>query len=301
MNPSTHVTIGVPVRNEEKTIAKTLRGLLEQQMDGTKKPDIIVCCNASTDKTAQIVKEIAQKNPRVRLLELQEPGKPGAMNAIAQHADAKSQFVVFCDGDVHLKPGAVQDLLDGFKDNEHLQAVGAVPQYREWPGQNWVQRMAIAVAKTDAQRSLSGHLFAIRRESWTDLPERVFGEDLWLSNHLGHDHYKTKPVDAWTLAPATLRDYVRQHIRWNASIRQIKQSGQFVRRSSQQNRETASDRLRRLRQLPWSEKLLLLPAFAIDLYSTWKARKALKNQEYSGGWRSPGRKTEIGIEPKSKK
>lgn len=61
------VSVAVPVYNAADTIATCLRGLCAQSWRNL---DIIVIDDASTDHTAQIVAAAAQKDPRIRLLQL---------------------------------------------------------------------------------------------------------------------------------------------------------------------------------------------------------------------------------------
>lgn len=59
------VTIGLPVFNGERTLARALDSLLAQQRDDFQ---LIICDNASTDGTLEIVTDYAHRDPRVRLV-----------------------------------------------------------------------------------------------------------------------------------------------------------------------------------------------------------------------------------------
>ena len=65
MNEAQHplVSIGVPVFNGEKGLAKALDSLLEQDYD---KLEIIISDNASTDRTEALCLEYAEKDQRIR-------------------------------------------------------------------------------------------------------------------------------------------------------------------------------------------------------------------------------------------
>jgi glycosyltransferase involved in cell wall biosynthesis len=56
------VSIGVPVYNGEKTIREALTSLQEQTYANV---EIVVCDNASTDRTQKICQELAAKDPRI--------------------------------------------------------------------------------------------------------------------------------------------------------------------------------------------------------------------------------------------
>jgi glycosyltransferase involved in cell wall biosynthesis len=57
------VSIGVPVYNGERFISATLDSLLAQTFDDV---EIIICDNASTDRTEQICRSYAEKDSRIR-------------------------------------------------------------------------------------------------------------------------------------------------------------------------------------------------------------------------------------------
>src|SRR6185436_6923974 len=61
--PEPRVSIGVPVYNGERYLAATLDSLLAQTFDNF---EIIVSDNASSDRTAQLALEYAERDSRVR-------------------------------------------------------------------------------------------------------------------------------------------------------------------------------------------------------------------------------------------
>ena len=101
------VSVLIPARNEQRNIGPAVRSILES----TGAPiEVIVLDDASTDKTAEIVREIAKSDRRVRL-ETAPPLPPGWCGK--QHAChvlsglASHPVLIFLDADVRLKPGAV--------------------------------------------------------------------------------------------------------------------------------------------------------------------------------------------------
>src|SRR5690349_10600288 len=62
-NKSPRVSIGMPVRNGQKYIREAMDSILAQTFSDL---ELIVCDNASTDATEQIVREYAARDPRVR-------------------------------------------------------------------------------------------------------------------------------------------------------------------------------------------------------------------------------------------
>jgi hypothetical protein len=101
------VSVLIPARNEETTIAAAIRGALANE--GVEL-EIVVLDDQSTDATPRIVGEIAAADPRVRLLEAPPlpagwSGKQHACHMLARHA--RHDVLLFQDADVRLAPGAV--------------------------------------------------------------------------------------------------------------------------------------------------------------------------------------------------
>ena len=94
-NGDTSVTVIIPVRNEESSIGHTLKQLLEQQLEGLR-TEILVVDGRSTDRTREIVKEYAERNHEVRLLD-----NPNYLSSAARNIGIKESsgdYVVIVDG-----------------------------------------------------------------------------------------------------------------------------------------------------------------------------------------------------------
>jgi len=101
------VSVLIPARNEEKNIRATLESVLANR--GVKY-EVIVLDDHSTDRTAEIVREFAEQDSRVRL-EYAPPlpsgwcGKQHACHVLARQAH--DSWLVFMDADVRLAPDAL--------------------------------------------------------------------------------------------------------------------------------------------------------------------------------------------------
>ncbi len=125
----TAVSVLIPARNEERVIAASLASLLASR--GVE-IEIVVLDDASTDRTAEIVRGFAEKDARVRLrtsapLPRGWNGKQHACYSLA--AAARSDVLCFLDADVRLAPEALasmtaflrrsgSDLVSGFPRQE---------------------------------------------------------------------------------------------------------------------------------------------------------------------------------------
>lgn len=96
--PLPRFSIILPARNEEHRIEQTVETYHRyMQRDCSVPFEIVVVTNACTDRTGEIVEGLFAKNPSLRLIDLQEPGKGRAV--LRGLAEAKGDIVIFCDSD----------------------------------------------------------------------------------------------------------------------------------------------------------------------------------------------------------
>jgi glycosyltransferase involved in cell wall biosynthesis len=103
------IAVLIPARNEEANMGDCLHQVLSNQGVTL---EVIVLDDASTDRTADIVRAIAETDARVRLLSSMDlpegwNGKQHACWRLAQAAS--SPYFLFLDADVRLHPSAVGD------------------------------------------------------------------------------------------------------------------------------------------------------------------------------------------------
>src|SRR4029077_4211661 len=108
---STCVTAIVPARNEEAVIAVCVESLARQP----EITEILVVNDESSDRTAEIVRELMVKIPRLKLLEIRGVptgwlGKNYAVSIGASYATCK--WLLFTDADAQHEPGAARRALD---------------------------------------------------------------------------------------------------------------------------------------------------------------------------------------------
>lgn len=99
------VSVIVPVFNEEKTVARVVKTLLNSELISE-----VICVNdGSTDKTLEILRRFG---PRIRVINLKRNhGKGFAM--VAGIRKAKGEIVAFFDGDlINLSSGHIKNLLE---------------------------------------------------------------------------------------------------------------------------------------------------------------------------------------------
>ncbi len=111
------ISVIVPARNEERNIRRCVEALLSQTW-----PDyeVLVLDDRSTDATPRILSELAERNPRLRLLRGADlpPGWAGKPHALYQAAaQARGEWLCFVDADTFLAPEALAAVYAGAEEN----------------------------------------------------------------------------------------------------------------------------------------------------------------------------------------
>lgn len=114
-------SVGVMAYNEEANIAHALDSILRQELTSKQIREVIVVASGCQDRTADIVADIASREPRVRLIEQERrEGKASAINVFI--GEAKCPVLVMVGADLMVEAGAFDFLLRHFED----PAVGMV-------------------------------------------------------------------------------------------------------------------------------------------------------------------------------
>ena len=135
--PPEGVSVLIPARNEEGVIAASIESLLASRGIEI---EIIVLDDCSTDRTAEIVRNIAMRDARVRLRS--SPPLPGGWNG-KQHAcyalaqAARSNVLCFLDADVRLAPEALA-AMSGFLSRTGSDLVSGFPRQETATPLEWL-------------------------------------------------------------------------------------------------------------------------------------------------------------------
>jgi cellulose synthase/poly-beta-1,6-N-acetylglucosamine synthase-like glycosyltransferase len=88
--------------------------------------EIVVVASGCSDRTAQLVNEMAACDRRVRLLlQSARMGKADAINAYLRERDSRANVIVLSSTDIVMRPGCLARLLDALRDDPALGMVGA--------------------------------------------------------------------------------------------------------------------------------------------------------------------------------
>jgi glycosyltransferase involved in cell wall biosynthesis len=159
------VSVLIPARNEERVIAASIKSLLASRGIEI---EVIVLDDGSTDRTAEIVRDIAVRDARVRLrssapLPRGWNGKQHACYALAQAA--RSSVLCFLDADVRLKPEALAEM-SGFLSRTGSDLVSGFPRQEtetplEWLLLPLIHFVLLSYLPLAAMRALNAPGFAV--------------------------------------------------------------------------------------------------------------------------------------------
>jgi glycosyltransferase involved in cell wall biosynthesis len=111
MLPAIQVSAVVPARNEQDVIVPCIESIAAQPAIG----EILVVNDQSTDRTPELLRELADRIPRLQILDAGSlpAGWIGKNHAVAVGAaHARGKWLLFVDADAVLEPNAVQTALD---------------------------------------------------------------------------------------------------------------------------------------------------------------------------------------------
>jgi len=111
------LSVIVPARNEEHRIGACLKTLLAQDYPAL---EVVVVDDCSTDRTADVVREVAGRDGRVRLVSGKPPppGWLGKPHAIWQGVEASGgEFLCFVDSDGELHPQCIRQALESMEEH----------------------------------------------------------------------------------------------------------------------------------------------------------------------------------------
>jgi glycosyltransferase involved in cell wall biosynthesis len=172
------VTVIVPAYNEEAVIRRRLENLLALDYPADQL-EIVVTSDASSDRTDEIVGEIAASESRVSLRWRERAGKLPGLNRTVAESD--SEIVAFTDANTTWAPDALAKLVRNFADDDIAYVCGRLtllsPDGANREGIYWRYELWLrdSESRLGSITGGNGSIYAIRR---TDYAEAPFGHDL---------------------------------------------------------------------------------------------------------------------------
>jgi glycosyltransferase involved in cell wall biosynthesis len=173
------VALVVSAHDEEGVIRRRVENLLALDYP-PELLEIVVASDGSSDGTDAIVEEIAEGEPRVRLLPCPREGKVAAQHRAVR--ETSSDVLAFTDANTEWKPDALRKLVRNLADPEvgyvcgqlRLESPdGANLEGLYWRYEVWVREQESACSSITAG---NGAIYAVRREAYVE-DDPKFGHD----------------------------------------------------------------------------------------------------------------------------
>ena len=220
------VAMVVPCHNEEENVRETVTQLLNQ-----KYPDfeVIAINDGSSDRTQEILDELAKQDKRLRVIHLSKnQGKAAGLNMAALLT--QKEFLVCIDGDTLLDEYAVTWFMRHFVSSPRVGAVTGNPRIRNRStliGKVQVGEFSSIIGLIKRAQRVYGRLFtvsgvisAFRKTALHNVgywsPE-MLTEDIDVSWKLQFAHWDIRfepKALCWILMPETFSGLWKQRLRW---------------------------------------------------------------------------------------
>jgi glycosyltransferase involved in cell wall biosynthesis len=123
------ITVGVCVKNNERTIKAAINSILDQQYP-RELMQVIIVDGCSTDRTLHIISNLISKmDVSVEIFSDKGKGLGAARQVVFD--EAKGDYIIFVDGDVELQKDFVQKQIDFMEKNPEVAAAIGKYMFRE--------------------------------------------------------------------------------------------------------------------------------------------------------------------------
>ncbi|MEK6954538.1 MAG: glycosyltransferase [Candidatus Micrarchaeota archaeon] len=212
------ITVGIAAYNEERGIAGSIGSALDSS---PKVGEVLVVASGCTDRTADITREMAKEDGRIRLiLEKERGGKGSAINLILRNA--KGSLIVMTDGDLTFPEHSINEL--ALRMVKGVGAVSGRPEYfAASPMFSWWGRFASECASRQREKgeklgyhAISGYLYALRKGAVTRIPPRARSEDAYVGQIVRQAGYEIRYAKRAVVNVGyaeNIMDYLTQKIR----------------------------------------------------------------------------------------
>lgn len=227
------ISIGTTAFNEEQNIKRFLDSVCSQTQDSIHIHEIIVISDASTDATADIVKEYEDKRIKT-IVGRKRQGKSSRLNQI--FSLFSGDVLVIFDADVILEGKlVVERLVKRFDKDKTIGLIGGNPQplpaktFLEGAINNYIYARDQLRKESEFEKSANafhGRIMAFSRRLANRLrfPKGALGDDVYSflqCRRLRLKFFHEKEAVVWYRSPQTWRDYVVQTTRFLTGGRQL--------------------------------------------------------------------------------
>ena len=187
-------SVVIPVRNRERTILEAVRSALAQRTDFAF--NVIVVDNHSTDRTAEILREIGDARVKPIVPERRDLGIGGCWNEAIYSADCGQYAVQLDSDDLYINDGVLRRIVAELETGPYAMVIGAytmvdfalkeIPpgliDHREWSRDNG-RNNALRINGLGAPRAFNTSL--LRRIGF---PNVSYGEDYAVALRISRDY-----------------------------------------------------------------------------------------------------------------
>jgi len=221
------LSILVPCHNEQDNLIETIGQLMKQTYPNF---DVIAINDCSTDKTGEMLDELTEKYPNLRVVHLAtNQGK--AMGLRMGALVSNSDYLLCIDGDALLDPGVATWMMSHLVSSPRVGAVTGNPRIRNRStllGKLQVGEFSSIIGLIKRAQRIYGRVFTLsgvigcfrksalhRIDYWnTDM----ITEDIDVSWRLQLDHWDIRYEPnalCWILMPETIKGLWKQRLRWS--------------------------------------------------------------------------------------
>ncbi|MBS4192603.1 glycosyltransferase [Bacillus sp. FJAT-49705] len=219
------VSVIIAAYNEEKVISRTVQSILESDYPNL---EVIVVDDGSKDRTSSIVSDHFFANEKVHLFHKKNGGKASAINMGIKKAEG--DIMIAIDADTIISPEAISLLVRHFADDNIAAVAGNVRVgnarnlLTSWQHVEYVTGFNLekrAFATLNCVTVVPGAIGAWRKQVIEELgyfTSDTLAEDTDMTLKILRKGYKVvidEQAYAYTEAPKTVGDFIRQRFRWN--------------------------------------------------------------------------------------
>ena len=175
--PTPSLTVAIAAHDEADSIAGRIEDVFAQEASGATIAEVIVGSDGSRDETDAIVRGLAAREPRLRLVRLERAGQTTTQAALFE--TARSEVIVLTDAETRFAPGCLARLADVFRDPVVGCATGRLEWRDEeatatssnegmyWRYERWIRSLE---SRAGFLTAVTGALLAVRRSAYRPVP-----------------------------------------------------------------------------------------------------------------------------------
>lgn len=223
------ISVVVPAYNEEEKIRETINSISDAEYPEMK--EIIIVNDGSTDRTAEIVEEIAGKNHEVKLLDVERGGKSNAINKGIEISSG--EIIVVIDADSLIGKNSLVEIVKPFSDDSVGGVSGIIRGIETKNPLTWFQDFEYILSsgwrficdKVDGTYIFPG-IGAFRKGALIEVggfSDDTLSEDFDIGIRLRKRGYKLVMSRAriYTQVPRTFVGLAKQRMRWGKGTIQV--------------------------------------------------------------------------------